>query len=152
MNRAVQARQRGTVLLVAIVMVFMMAMLGMSAMRGATLETRLASNSLQKELTFQAAETATDLVLARPGVLESMICREPRVVAVPDVDASAAQTTSASLSDGGRAHPIGYELGGPIAARRFLISGSSELAEASTRTRITQGVMLIGANDHSASC
>lgn len=144
--------QRGAALMVAIVMIFMMTVLGISAMRGATLEGRLASNALQKELTFQAAESSTDLVLARANVLENMICQDDRTIDVPEVNESAAQDTSTLVQDGGRTHPIGYELGGPISARRFVVTGSSALPDASTSTVIAQGVMLIGANDTTGGC
>jgi len=144
--------QQGAALVVAIVMVFMMTVLGISSMRGTTLEGRLADNALQKELTFQAAESSTDVVLARPGMLESMVCRNDRTIQVPELNDNAAQTTYALVQDGGRTHPIGYELGGPIAARRFFVTGTSALPGASTSTVIAQGVVLIGANDATGGC
>lgn len=144
--------QRGAVLMVAMVMIFLLSILGVSAMRGATLEGQLANNALQKEITFQAAESSTDLVLARANVLEDIICRDDQVATIDEVNVSPEQRTETTLSDGGRTNPVGYSLGGPIAARRFTIVGSSELPGASTRTEIAQGVVLIGANDPTGGC
>lgn len=146
------ARQRGSVLMVAMVMLFMMSVLGVSAMRGATLESRLADNALQKEITFQAAESSTDLLLARPNVLENIICKPDTTTSVTEVNAVPTQQTSAALHDGGRTNPVGYSLGGPISARRFVVTGSSALPNASTNTTIVQGVVLIGANDPTGGC
>jgi len=144
--------QSGAALMVAIVLIFMMTVLGISSMRGATLEGRLADNALQKELTFQAAESSTDLVLAQPNVLENMICQDDRTIDVPQVNEGAGQITRALIQDGGLTHPIGYELGGPISARRFIVTGSSALPGASTSTEIAQGIVLIGAGDPTGGC
>ncbi len=56
-------QQRGTALLVALVMIFMLSIMGISAMRGSTLERQMASNSIQAATTFQAAESSTEIAL-----------------------------------------------------------------------------------------
>ena len=150
--RSLPARERGAALLVAMVMVFLLSVLGVSSMRGASLEGRLASNALHKELTFQAAESSTDQVLARSGVFEAQICRDGwRDLAMPALSTEG-RDTAARLAYGGRAHVRGFSIGGPIAARRFVVEGRSELTGASTATVISQGVVMIGAADDSGDC
>ena len=144
-------RERGAALLVAMVMIFVLSILGVSAMRGATLESRLADNALHKEMTFQAAESATDAVLAVGGALEDIICASDVEMAVPEVNQVAAQVTRATLSYGGRTNPPGYSLD-RFAGRRFMVVGESALPGASTATRIAQGVELIGAVGPAGGC
>jgi len=50
--------QRGGALLVAMVMIFMLSIMGISVMRSSTLEHRMAVNAIRTAATFQAAESA----------------------------------------------------------------------------------------------
>ncbi|MBL0942881.1 MAG: pilus assembly protein [Hydrogenophaga sp.] len=51
-------RQRGVVLIVALVLVAIMALVGLNAMRSVSLEERMAGHSYDRSLSFQAAEAA----------------------------------------------------------------------------------------------
>jgi Tfp pilus assembly protein PilX len=153
MRYRMPGQQHGAALMVAMVMIFMMSILGISAMRGASLEGQLASNALQKELTFQAAESATDLILSQDNTLENIIC-QPEIVgmSLPSLNQSSSQQTTAGIRDGGSTNPIGYSLGGMIGARRFVVTGSSALPDAATQTTIRQGVVLLGASAPEGDC
>lgn len=145
--------ERGAALLVAMVLLFMMSILGVSALRDATLGNRLASNTLQKELTFQAAESATDAVLAESGTLEGRLCDYAALeVARPELDEAPTQTTHAEIRYGGRAHLVGFSLNDSITARRFIVTGESALPAVATSTRIAQGIVLLGASDPDGGC
>lgn len=147
------ARQRGSVLMVAMIMIFMLSILGVSAMRGASLEGQLASNAVHKEITFQAAESASDAVLAISGKLESIICNDnSETLSQNKLGQSAEQLTESVLEYGGRAAAMGYSLGGPVSARRFVVTGTSSLPDVHTSTTIAQGMLLIGAADDSGDC
>ncbi len=139
--------ERGAALLVAMVMIFLVSVLGISSMRGATLEGRLADNALQKEMTFQSAESATDALLAEVGLLESVICRPPIRGRTVDVNLVDAQETDADVVDAGRTNAVGFSLGGPVTARRFIVTGRSALPAVHTQTRVAQGVLMLGASD-----
>lgn len=52
------ARQRGTVLLVALIMLLVMTLLGLNSMRGTSLEERMAGNWRDQIIAIQAAEAA----------------------------------------------------------------------------------------------
>lgn len=56
-------RQSGGALLVAMVMIFMLSIMGASVMRSSTLEKRMTANAIQTSATFQAAESASNLAL-----------------------------------------------------------------------------------------
>jgi len=51
-------KQRGVVLVVSLVMLLLMTLLGVSAMKTSVMETKMAGNSRDMELAFQATETA----------------------------------------------------------------------------------------------
>lgn len=65
-----RARQAGTVLLVAMIMLLVMSLLGLNSLRGTSLEERMAGNWRDQNLALQAAEAALrageDLIA--PGV------------------------------------------------------------------------------------
>ncbi len=147
------ARQRGSVLMVAMIMIFMLSILGVSAMRSASLEGQLASNAIHKEITFQSAESASDAVLAINGKLESIICKDDEeTLPQNNLGQSDDQITESVLEYGGRAAAMGYSLGGPVSARRFVVTGTSSLPDVHTSTTIAQGMLLIGAADESGDC
>lgn len=50
--------QRGVALVVALVLLVLMTLVGLTAMRGVTLEERMTSNTYDRSLSFQAAEAA----------------------------------------------------------------------------------------------
>ena len=52
------ARQRGVVLIVALVVLLVLSLLGISSMQGTVMEERMAGNMYDRNLAFQAAEAA----------------------------------------------------------------------------------------------
>jgi len=62
MNSA-QRSQKGAALLVAMVLIFMISIMGVSVMRNSSLEHRMASNSIQSATVFQAAESVVEMTL-----------------------------------------------------------------------------------------
>ena len=58
MNRNIHHKQRGAVLAVALMILLVMTMIGISGMRGTVLQERMASNTKDRNQAFQAAESA----------------------------------------------------------------------------------------------
>lgn len=56
-------KQQGGALLVALILIFMLSIMGVSSMRGSTLEKRMASNSIQTSATFQGAESTNEMAI-----------------------------------------------------------------------------------------
>lgn len=65
--------QNGGALLVAMILIFMLSIMGISSMKGSTLERRMASNSIQTATTFQSAESTSELALNTTGNLDKAI-------------------------------------------------------------------------------
>ncbi|ASJ72400.1 pilus assembly PilX family protein [Granulosicoccus antarcticus] len=146
-------RQGGAVLMIAMIMLLMLSVLGVSAMREASLEGQLASNAVHKEMTFQAAESASDSVLALEGKLESIICSDiEENLEQNALGQATGQNTGSVLEYAGQAAVLGYSLGSGISARRFVVTGTSTLPDVNTSTSIAQGMLLIGAADSTGDC
>ena len=146
------ARQDGAVLMIAMIMIFILSILGVAAMRGASLEGQLASNSVHKEITFQAAESASDSVFSTDGKLESMICKdETETLSQNILGQSSDQITDSVLEYGGQTVLLGNSINGPISNRRFVVTGTSSLPGVNTSTTIVQGMVLRGAADNSGT-
>ncbi len=58
-----QAKQQGVALLVALLVIFMLSVMGVSALKSSSIERRMTSNAIESATTFQAAESATDIIL-----------------------------------------------------------------------------------------
>ncbi len=146
------SRQSGAVLMVAMIMLFILSILGVAAMRGASLEGQLASNSVHKEITFQAAESASDSVFSTEGKLESMICNDEKETLSQNIlGQSPDQITDSVLEYGGQTLVLGNSVNGPISNRRFVVTGTSSLPGVNTSTTIVQGMVLRGAADNSGT-
>ena len=62
-------KQRGAALMVALIIIFMMSILGISALRGASLEYQMAVNSIQAQEVLQAAESSNEAALNNDALL-----------------------------------------------------------------------------------
>jgi len=146
-------REQGAALMVAMVMIFVMSLLGVSAMRSGTMEGRMVANTFEKDLTFQAAESATDFIIADDTNLEDVICLPNAVRSdVNQLESGAILETTVDVLYGGESVAIGYSLDSGFTAMRFTASGTSTLVESGTASSITQGVFLIGAKSTSGGC
>ncbi|MBX2838165.1 MAG: hypothetical protein KTR35_15005 [Gammaproteobacteria bacterium] len=145
-------RERGAALLVSMVLIFLLSIIGITSMQNASVENQLATNAIMKDLTFQAAESSTDRALATPNALETMICQPKATTQVAELQQVTNQETHSEIEYGGQAIVPGNSLGGPITARRFIVTGTSNLTDADTQSTVSQGVVLIGASDTGGSC
>lgn len=149
--------QQGAALMVSMVLIFMLTILGISAMREATLEGQLAANATQKEVTFQSAESVTDIILAIEDAADTksvvaVVCKPQNEFDMNDLSMGNAQETKVTVEYGGQSLPTGWGIGGPVGGRRFVVTGESNLPGASTGTRIAQGVVIIGAVEQGVDC
>lgn len=132
--------ERGAALLVAMVMLFMMTILGISAMQSANVETQLAGNAIVKETTFQSAESATQAVLDSPNVLSDLICQpDPVTISMTNLNRAANQTTEVSVQYGGLGLAAGFSIDSQMAQHRFYITGRSSVEDMGTSTTIAIG-------------
>jgi PilX N-terminal len=60
--------EKGSVMVLAVVLLFLLALLGMSALNTSSIETQIAGNELRHELAYYAAESAAAYVAFRPDL------------------------------------------------------------------------------------
>ncbi len=145
--------ERGAALLVAMVILFMITVLGISAMQSSSVETQLSTNTLAKETTFQSAESSTDAILSVANVLSDVVCQSaPNITGMSTLDRTDNQSTQVSVAYGGRAITPGFEISDKFATHRFYITGESAIDDMNTDTRIVKGRSTVGPSTGSNGC
>lgn len=146
-------KQQGAALMVSLILIFAVSLMGISNMRSGSLDGRMVTNSIEKELTFQMAESGSDMVINDDIALESAICApDPIAVDVANLDANGAVSTEAEVAYGGETIAIGYSLDSGFTAMRFSATGSATLDASGTTTTVTQGAYIIGAKSLTGGC
>lgn len=149
----IRNHQNGAALVMSMLMIFALSLLGMSSMRTSSLEGRMVTNMVEKDLTLQAAESASELAFADDQVLASTICQpDATVVSSPQIERNGALTTNASVRYDGETLAVGYSLDAGFATLRFSAIGEATLNASGTNTKVTQGLYVLGANGASGGC
>jgi len=139
-------RQRGAALLVALVMIFMMTVLGLTAMRESSLEKRMTTNSVHKSSTFQAAESATDLIINNEANLTEAFTREGEIVNVAlPIPTNTEMELTGSIEYTGHGAPSGFSFGkkGGFQALRYRVQGDAKIVNVQSASKVFQGTYQI---------
>lgn len=138
-------QQRGGALLVAMVMIFMLSIMGVSAMRGSTLEKRMATNAIQSSVTFQAAESASDLALNTPQYLTTAHDAGIGTVTSFDIDEVATNIgleSTSTLQYIGDQPAAGFSVGvntNSFESLLFVSTGVSKIENVKSQSTVEQG-------------
>jgi len=150
--RKAMTSERGGALLVAMIMIFMMSLLGVSAMRGSTLEYRMATNSIQSSTTFQTAESVTEFGLNSQTLLGRAIGSVNGIVVVNDKDIDLKHDTNLdvtsrlTLSYQGEGLAINNSIsedGSGLMVLRFVALGESNSSSINSSATVEQGAYRI---------
>jgi len=157
-----RSAQRGGALLVSMIMVFMLSIMGISAMRGSSLEKRMATNSIQTAITFQGAESTGEEALNDNANLQEAFeiadiaginnGDEDSLISVPvdvDLKQDIGMVSSADLIYVGQGLATGFSGGvGNFVALRFESHGNAEVDAIKASASVIQGAYRIapGAN------
>lgn len=142
--------ERGGALLVAMIMIFMLSVLGVSAMRSSTLEKRMAINAIQSSTTFQAAESAADLALNSRANLNLVLDggdNQPAVILpIPAVRAginlqsiSALKYVGTGIAEGSS---FGEGGGNSFISYRFVATGVSAISSVRSQSTVERGAYM----------
>ena len=131
--------QRGAALFVSLIMIFMLSIMGISAMRSASFERRMATNAVQSATTLQAAESATEQMLNDTAVLRRAAQNR---LAVQEVDVTPVQAgkgieTDAEIVYIGDGPAFGFS--SDFMTLRMVAQGEADIAGARTRSIVRQG-------------
>jgi len=147
--------QRGGALLVALILIFLLSLMGIASMRGSTLERQMASNSIQTATTFQAAESASEMAINNDENLTQAInIADIKAVNKGDINDSDTVVVNIDLLQDigvesevilqyigdGPAYGYSAGLGGSnFVAYRFEIKASAKVPAVRSRAFVTQG-------------
>ena len=125
--------------MVSLVLIFMMSLMGISAMRSATLDKRMSTNAVHKSVTFQAAESITELALDDRGALAQAITAGagndvPVQVRLND---DVHLNTNASVKYTGMGMVTGWST--TFSGPQFEVTGDASLGNVNARTNVVQG-------------
>jgi len=134
--------QEGTALLVAMVMLFMMSIMGISAMRGSTLEKRMAINSVKSATVFHAAESTSDAALNDTNNLTKAynlgVGQNKKIGGEVDLQSTIANATHEyELQYTGEGLAPGFSTG--FVTLRFEATGISKIKGARAQSVVQQG-------------
>lgn len=134
--------QKGSALLIAMVMIFMLSLMGVSAMRGSTLEKRMAINAIQSSTTFQAAESASELALNQPANLNRAYqqgMNNELILEIDEVHEDIGMESRSVLEYvGDNALPPGFSVG-IVASVIYVASGVSAIPAVRSQSTVEQG-------------
>ena len=134
-------KQQGATLLVAMVILILVSLIGVTALKNASVEEQMSANLYMKTLTFQASESAVESTIEdetlRKATLTSTTPQNQDVdVEVPDTTASVSYK-----SNGMGAPPPGNSFGA-FSGARIMITSTGQSTDSSTRTRTVHGVVI----------
>ena len=138
MQNSIQ-KQQGTTLLVALIILVVITLIGVTAMKNANIDEQMASNLYQKNLTFQASESAVESTLNDTTLIQQAISSNAPVtqaVTVPIPNTTA--TVSYSAVGSGLAVGSSANL---FSGTRFMITATGEIPDLNARTVTVHGVV-----------
>ena len=140
-------QQRGAALLVAMVMIFMLSIMGVSAMRGSTLERRMASNSIQANTVFQASDSSTEIALNDNSNLQAAWMSATNEVNITtDMKRTSEMESSVVLKYVGDGAAAGTSIGlgaSNFVALRYVAEGQANIAAVRSGAVVHQGAYRI---------
>ena len=140
MQHSIQ-KQQGATLFVALIILVVVTLIGVTAMKNANVEEQMASNLYQKNLTFQASESAVESTINDPTnnliklALNSNIPVEQEVqIPIPNTTATVSYASVGSgLAVGSSANLF--------SGMRLMITATGQIADLNAKTVTVHGIV-----------
>lgn len=131
--------QQGATLFVALIILVVVSLIGVTAMKNANVEEQMASNLYQKNLTFQASESAVESTINNTGLIQqAMTSNAPVVQDVPVPIPNTSATVSYASAGSGMAVGSSANL---FSGLRLMITATGEMPDLNARTVTVHGVV-----------
>ena len=140
--------QSGAALFVSLIMLLVLTVIGVTAMRSAVLEEKMAANTMNYNATFHAAESAIENALDDTNSLVQAILTEDVVTVNLDIGDSSI-TSNADVTFMGSGIAYGFSLGqnsSAFSSYRFDATGTASRTNNGANVSMSQGVRRIGPN------
>ncbi|MFK7993265.1 MAG: PilX N-terminal domain-containing pilus assembly protein [Granulosicoccus sp.] len=137
--------EQGAALLVAMVMIFLLSMMGVSSMRSATLERQMVSNAVQSRDVFQAAESSNEIALnSIENLTDAFNSTDQYLVIDTDIRSDIGLRSQVTLRYVGEGNASGASLSAMQGANsfdalRFVVEGVATVDAVRANRRIDQG-------------
>ena len=137
--------ERGAALLVAMIMIFLLSLMGVSAMRSANLEQQMAVNAILASDVLQAAESANEVILNDQTNLVAAFEASDKMITVDSpLGEDARFDTHVTLRFVGEGNAIGASLdaaqgASSFDALRYVATGDASIAAVRASRRVEQG-------------
>ncbi len=132
--------QQGVVLIVGLIMLVVMLLIGITSMRIATMDERISANTMNHGVTFRAAESAVEGVIANEVVLSQARDAGEDTLVTKSVNLNdPAVTSSAGIIYRGYGHAHGSSIG-KLGLFRYDIQGTGQIPDLNAATVVTQGI------------
>ena len=132
--------EKGTTLVVVLVLVLIGGILGIAAMKSGDVEVQLSNNNRFKDVTFRVAEAASDNLINITNIIK--VANEPTLVVTSDASIDDAVDADAEFRYLGVGVADGYSLGGTNGFRllKFVSSSDASISAPVSRSGVVQGV------------
>lgn len=135
--------EKGATLIVALIMLVLISLIGATSMRGATITEKMSANDYQKNITFQASESAATVTLADNNLLSQALIANAPVTSL-DVAINVPNATADVVFTPVGASPVfGSSIGSDgFSGRRIMVTSTSQLtANNAAQTTTVHGVV-----------
>ena len=140
MQQSIQ-KQQGATLLVAMVILILVSLIGVTALKNASVEEQMAANLYMKNLTFQASESAVESTINDKALLRDTLTNETPQSKSVDVDIPHT-TAHVSYKSNGLSDCTPGNSCGVFSGARVMITATGQSTDTSTRTRTVHGVVI----------
>ena len=132
-------KQQGATLFVALIILVVISLIGVTAMKNANVEEQMASNLYQKNLTFQASESAVESTINNTALIQQAMTSNAPVV--QDVQVPIPNTTATvSYASVGSGMAVGSSAN-LFSGMRLMITATGRIADMNARTVTVHGVV-----------
>lgn len=132
-------KQQGATLFVALIILVIVSLVGVTAMKNANVEEQMASNLYQKNLTFQASESAVESTINNTTLIQQALTSTTPIqqnVTVPIPNT----TASVSYASAGSGMAVGSSAN-LFSGMRLMITATGEIPDLNARTVTVHGVV-----------
>lgn len=141
-------KQSGAVLVISLILLLVLTIIGVSSMRSATLEEKMAANNMNYGITFHAAESAIENALDDTDSLVQAILSNNTVQVNLNIgDTSVSSSANVKYLGAGIAY--GFSIGqnsSAFSSYRFDATGTASRTNTGANISMSQGVRRIGPN------
>ena len=134
------SRQRGSILLISLVLILIAALLGVSAMQTSSIGTQLSANTRYHESAFRAAESAADQLLTVDNIATLVNNEDAEVTSSTSINENV--SIEAEFSYLGKGAATGYSMGGDngFYYLKYVGTAKARIASVESTSSVVQGV------------